>query len=94
MANPVAEMMSHKGSMGEMDGEGEDYTASDEYGAHVSQLKSALGLDDVKAAQLAEAICGIVRAEEAKGDSGEKPSAPPPGKGGVALVIGMGRSKK
>jgi hypothetical protein len=89
-------MMSEKGAP-ESGDEG-DYSSGDEYQGHVSALKSALGLDDASAQSLAEAICGLARYEidesESKEGGGSESPPPPRGKGGVALVIGMGRGKK
>lgn len=57
------------------------YGPKDEYSSYVSGLKSALGLDQMKAEQLAKAICGLVRYEQsapeesAEGEGeGEAPS--------------------
>lgn len=47
------------------------YGPKDEYSSYVSSLKTALGLDQSKAEQLAKAICGLVRYEESAPDGGE-----------------------
>ena len=67
------------------------YGPKDEYSSYVSGLKSALGLDQGKAEQLAKAICGLVRYEQSAPEE-EPEGEGPSGKGpALEVVLGMGK---
>lgn len=87
--NPIAEHYASKGADEEA---GEDYGAGDARGSYVSSLKDILGLDDDQAEELAHAICGLAREEMM--EKGPEEEAGPKKKGGLALLIGVGKPKK
>ncbi len=68
--------------------EGEYGSETDEYGTHVDELASALGIDRSKAERVAGAICALARYEMEAGGAEPEPERGHKGKPSIAVVLG------